>query len=758
MIREHARPARLDGPTGRWRPRHPRRWWAVSAVVVALTAATASTAPATAAQNATVSTATATTTRAADLSMPVTSTYSVTANASAQEIRIPMAQGLTPARFQATATPDSDLTGRVEVLSGGQVVQTVAINGSRQAVHIDAPLSAGAVEDQSAVLSIRYLADNVNDPDSVCLLSNLGSIRLTDVNLTTAGTPDQPTAVGDFLDSSVTAISIRVADPTDADQRQAALTAAVGLKHKYGSSAAISVTSDEDTSRAVTTPVIGGRIIRILSGEGDTTTTVGSLDGVSALSITGTGDGLDAAASALGDGRLPLAGATQVGSLAASDDAAESKTELTLTQLGDSQPVLQGIGQSTTSISVAQADFAQAVQSATVHLTGAHTALPANISAALTVTWNDQIVDSTLLTADDVTIDRTIDIPESLMKARNTLRIELDAEVNGQTVAQTQSAGCGSASTIMPVRVTLDGNASTVTAQPGQQLDAGFERFPQVLAGVVPVAMPDTVDADTLTDAAQLLIALQGASSQRLTVQQENAETFISSGASGLLVGATSAQINELDAPLRMGQFRSIDQANGPFKAGVAQAFAALQAFHADGRDVIALAAWQPDGTGAGEPTAAALQHHLTDSLAADPSGWSALYDDLVVAQSLTDDPVLVDSNAIVPQDSRVNSYAGYIWWGVAVVGALLLLLLAGGLTRHRMLVRARRVVDAEEAEEAEGRAEESASAGMTRRLARRATPDAHTKPADATEQSGPVTPGEDDEPPSPGERPDGLA
>lgn len=634
----------------------------------------------------------------------VNATYSISANAAAQQISIPIANGLTPGTLTAVATPDNSLTGRIEVIVGGNVTQRVVVDGTGQALSLTIDMTGAYVNDNAAEVSIRYLTDDVRDDQGVCLLSNLGSIALSDLQLSTTGVAQQPQTVADFFDTSVTAVSVIAADPTDADVRQASLTAAAALRHKYGSTSAVSVTSADDSSRAVVTSTAGGRIVMIERSDGETSTTLGANDaGVSVLTISGSGDDLTAAARALGDDRLALAGGTAVTGAASGAASATAVTQRTFADLGSASPTLEGVGQSTFSLGVSQADYLQPMSEFTVHLAGAHTAIPSGVQAMLTVTWNDQIIDSFSL-SEPSTFSRDIDVPESQVKSGNGLKVELDAALTGVDGTENTAAQCGTGSTILPVRVTIDGTASTVSGTPGQSLDKGFSRFPQVLSGQLPIAFGDdsAVDADTLTDAAAVVIALQGASSQLLDVQQQTAEQLIASGASGVLIAASSDQMDELQAPLRLGQFRSIDQANGTFATGVDAPFAVLEGFTTGDREVLALADWQPDGNATDGTTGSELRHHLADSILTNPNGWSALYDDLYVAQSTTAEPKLVDSNSIVPQSSRVASFSGFVWWGVAVLGALVVLLLIGMFTRARTRAKARRIVDAESAVDSE--------------------------------------------------------
>lgn len=674
-----------------------------SALAIALMVAAPASAvslPSTSAQTTAASTATTTAraqTAITPTDVPVTTdtTWSFTGNAPAQEVSVAVPDGLTPTRLHATATPDSTQGGTVQVTVAGALAQTLAIPAGQATAAIDVPLSAAAVVDGQARLSLRWLTDDADGSGSIdrCTLSQ-HTLAVSDIRVDTTGDARTPTTITEFLSNAVTAISIRVDDPTADDQRQAALAAAGALAHRYGGNATISVTGPDDTDRAVDVTGAGGRIVAIHAGAGDTTAEVGVADGIPQLSLTGQGDGLADAARALGSDLVGIGDAASTTGLTSQGETVDRSLSRTFADLGTDSITLTGLGQSQASLAVDQADFAQPVSALTITVSGANAALPAGVTAVLTFYWNDQVVDSVRLD-DQTAIQRTIEIPAERLQSSNTLRVELDAGLGDGTGT---SARCGSAWSALPIRVDIDGATSHVDAQAGQTLGAGFARFPQTLGGALPVAFADGTDGGDLTDAAAIVTALQQASRPQLDVTTTGLAELRKSSASGLVIGADADTVADLGAPLHMAAFRSIDSSDEHFGVGVDHAFAALQAFETDGRNLLVLSSWDPDGGVAG----AALQHRIGRALTTESYTWAPLSGDLYIAQSEDQDPATFSSGAVAPQQSRVSGFSKYGWWAVAVVGVLVALLGLGALVRARARARARSIVDAEQAFDAE--------------------------------------------------------
>ena len=156
------------------------------------------------------------------------------------------------------------------------------------------------------------------------------------------------------------------------------------------------MTTDSSPQRRVDLGQIGGRRVRIVEGKGGPAAEVSVADGVRTLTLSGDPDQLPAAARALGSDLLPLADSTAVDKLVLTGDKSAELVQ-TFTTLGETVPTLKGIGQSQLDIPVLQSDFGTAISSLNIHLVGAYTPIPPELSAMLTYYWNNNLVESRTL-------------------------------------------------------------------------------------------------------------------------------------------------------------------------------------------------------------------------------------------------------------------------------------------------------------------------------------------------------------------------
>ncbi|MFT4287651.1 hypothetical protein [Nocardioides sp.] len=623
-------------------------------------------------------------------------TYTTAANSAAQQLQVPIPSGMTPTKVSGDLLFDAEVSGRVEVLTAAGVAATVTRAADEATLPVEFPVTAADLDDGYLVFSWRFLTDDVTDPALVCVVSDDGTVQLRDVQVVVSGEETPPTTLADFFGPGVRAISIVVPADAAAGVQEAALTAEAALTHRYDADTAVTVTTPSGADRAADVTGAAGRLVELVPGEGAPRTEIGDRDGVHVLTITGDPDRLTEATAALGSDLLGVADSTSTTSLSATGTSAATP-ELSLADLGQQTPTLKGIGQSELVVNVTQSDFGMSASSLKVHLVGDYAALPDQLTAVVSYYWNDNLVDSQVLgsgeESGDTHIDRTIEIPHTLLRAANALRLRLDAVPVGS--GSRQGIDCGGPLALLPIEVTFDGAASTLTATPGDALDPGFARFPQVLGNVVSVAFGDDAEADqAVTNAATVIRSLQLLNAAPLTVHVVTADEFVDSSRSGLVVGASAEQVDALDAPLRMGEIRAIDSEDADFGAGVTDPYAALQAFSQDGRDVLLLSSWGSAEVGN------QLQDRLSDALATQENGWYDLVGDLFVQQSLTKEPVLFSTNAIVPQEERLKGFSSYGWWVLGFLVLCVLLFLGQLYSRRRLHRRAARLVDAQEQED----------------------------------------------------------
>ena len=211
---------------------------------------------------------------------------------------------------------------------------------------------------------------------------------------------------------------------------------------------------------------------------------------------------------------------------------------VSLADLGRSRVSLGGYGTSTADLGIAQSAFGRSVASARLHLVGTHSVLPKDAAATLEVRWNDYLVAAVDLstTRDVFTIDA--DIPASVLQSDNGVQLALHAVPAGGRCERDLAA--------LPFTVDLDGRRSTVTAAPGTGETVGFQRFPQVLSGTLPIGLRGNgaERSANAVRAASIVAALARAARSPLDVRVVDADTLIEGGQSGIVVGADGSDSN----------------------------------------------------------------------------------------------------------------------------------------------------------------------------------------------------------------------
>lgn len=581
---------------------------------------------------------------------------------SEQHITIPLVPGLKPQAVKGTIS----VTGRAEGLVRVTVPGAVLLEApAASTVTLDAVLAAANVSDQHLVLGLQY----VPGPGAVCgdpsSVATLGAISIV-----SDGSEVLPTTVAEFLAPGVPAILLPVPDDPNEDVSVGILAVAGAMAHRYPDAQIVAIPDSEFPTQVASLPA-GSRTIRVASDDGNVSTSVSAADARPTLTLAGHGDELRAAGMALASDTAALADDSAVSNMTMSLQAAP-RLEQSLQALGASNMKLAGHGTQETYLGISQSRFGGPVSSWSVHLKGTHTAIPAGGQAALTVYWNDHIVSSRILEGDRFEVKA--DVPEGKVQARNGMRLRL--------TALPSSGNCTGGSTL-PMEMTLDTTESTVSGVRGHSVAPGFERFPQVLGHRLPVAYDGgaSTQANTI-NAAMLVATLQRQASELLDVLKVEAGALLGSSDSGLLVGATADTANRLSAPLRLSGFRTVNAGNLQYGVEASAPFGVLEAFEHNGRNILMLGAWVPDG----DPNSShALQRSLAAYVHQQDGGWAALSRNLLLTQS-AGKPVMLDSTAVVPQQEVADSYRPYaLWLGVVVAILGLALFLRNWLMRrHR--------------------------------------------------------------------------
>lgn len=634
-------------------------------------------------------------------SFDIKRTFTVSSNTVSQLQYIPIPVGLTPTEISGVIFPEAQVNGRVLFLSNNRTVATFPVTPETEALEVSFPVSESDVDENDyLVFGMRFLTDSVTEEEHICVISDFGTVSFEEVVVHVTGTEAPPSTIAQFFSNSVRKIAVTIPEDPEPELQQAGLQAVAALSYRYPTlETDISLTTLNHADRAVDVEEIGGRLVNIVPGNGEVIASVGLRDGMRELTLSGDPSKLASAAAALGSPKLALVDASETTELTL--EANETATPaLTLTQLGTNAISLGGIGTSVQQVNISQTQFGLPVQSFKLHLEGVRSQVPDNVSAMLSIYWNGDLLSSQVFD-ENTTIDLDLSVADTRVERNNVLNFRMDAIPNGgggggDSSGSSTGLDCGGTFAVLPIEVFIDGEASTVTATPGQSLKPGFARMPQVFNDVLPLAISsNTLLSDSISDAAEILIALQRAATNQITVRMMPAPDFINSSVSGLIVGASTEEIDQLRAPLRMAEFRQIDSDGAVFSAGVLDSYAALQAFRTGEREILSLSSWGPYQPGS--TVGHLLQTQISNYISESEFGWNGLYNDLLIAQLTYKEPIILDSDTVVPQPERISdANTTLVWVGVGI-GSLLLFALLGWMSRRHLRRRARKYIDAEE-------------------------------------------------------------
>lgn len=586
---------------------------------------------------------------------------------SSSTIELPIPAGVAPSQLRGILTITEAAEGSIDFLINGRVIKTVPAQ-PYQVVNL--PLRPNDVGDGDLLnLTMSY---EVPESDNDCAAADGSSASFRKIGLTYSGTETIARTLGTFFPPSASRIDVVIPARANDDVIAAGLTAVASLAAVYPEGTPVMMaTADAVLPRAGASQ----RVVRIESGDGATQTRIDSKFGLQTLTLTGSGQELKDAAQALGSPQLQLADAPGTQGLAETLEAQDIPTDQTLEELGTDRVQLSGYGSSTAFVGIRQDSFGGPVSEIDLDIIGTHSAVPEGNQAQLDTHFNGFLIDSQIL--DDTTaLEIKATVPETLIKADNGLEFTLHAvPANGD---------CSTATTKLPIEVFIDGGLSDVNATRGAGTTTGFEVYPQVLGGQLPVAIRTTGVARTQSaiDAAYLVAALQQAAAAPLEVELVDVDSFLGGDRSGLLIGADYPDSVTIDAPLRLSGMRLIDYAEAQFQVGSNQPFAALETVSNNGRNVLMLGAWAPNA----ETDVAALMRKAVARVGT--TGWGELLNDVLVANPTS--PVFtLSSNAFVPQLDRAEERKSFGWWFIIGIGVLLLLL---ALQVTRTLRRDRRI------------------------------------------------------------------
>ncbi|MDI1290156.1 MAG: hypothetical protein PSX37_09460, partial [bacterium] len=553
----------------------------------------------------------------------------------------------------------ADNGGIVRVRIGPNYVELDAAKGGDWALTVP----ANAVIDNNLTIEVR---NALVPPPGECVGDNTTTETIQDIEVGFIGRETPPTTVAGFFSPPVQKVTLVSPDTSDLALAGATLSTAGALATRYGAAVpVVPMTQTEfDADPANLVDSDGpNRVVRLVPTDAAIVSVDVTNPGVPTLTLSGPTDKLADAGAALASAGLGLAAVPSATELSETRSFLVAQT-LTLAQLGAEKPTLSGLGRLNYSIPVTQDRFGGPIDSYTVHLVGAHTPVPEGGSAIASLLWNDQLVESQVLSADDqYTAD--VAIEGSLVRRDNALTIRIDS-----------SAPAGQCSTDLvplqqqPMQLDINGSGSTISASAGQTLAAGFTRFPQAFSSELRVAFGSNgISSEYVKAACSLVVSLQRAASRQLDISTEDFDTFTSAAYPGLVVGATPADANTLEAPLRFEPWRIVNNDTTDFEVKVDGPFAALEAFETDGRNILMLGSTDP------AEAATPLVNQIADEVENGEFGWFGLLDNVVVAQPNAE-LIYLSSGSVTPQATPLAEGRKLPPWWLLLIGLVIVLIL----------------------------------------------------------------------------------
>ncbi len=521
---------------------------------------------------------------------------------------ISLPEGSNPIRFEGRVDTTYAYPGRILFTVGDRrVAELDATRGGAVSFPVR---NADMTDDQVTVAMLVQLEAEEN-----CFADDNGRAVLNDARLTYRYEANDIESIGNFLSDGVRSYTVVVpTEPTPAEQ-SAGLTAVAALAHRYASPTSVGLIASDSPPAA--TFLNRQVVIRQTTATAPAQNTV-RVNDQSQLLVDGTAEGINNAAIALANDNTSVLDSVRANNVTAAAAFTELSGTLSLRDLGVEQVSLEGVGRQEVTIDLSQPQFGQTIQDLTINLVGAVTPLAAGAQGRVDFVWNQRMLTSVELGRSTV-ISQSLAIPADQLRRQNQLALVLSYVPPGTTCAPPG----------LSARFDLDPQQSTVTATPGESLAPGFDRFPQALTPVVPVAFgPGGSLPSLMAQAGSLAVALSQNWPQQLQFRAVLMDEVDSAGDAVIVVGATDETTTALGAPLRVGEQIELGQGSVDFGAGLNAPMGYLQAFVRGSQEVILLGRSNyADDQAASDRLAAEVARWVYTN----PNKWAGLGEQVVV-------------------------------------------------------------------------------------------------------------------------------
>ncbi|KAA8966022.1 hypothetical protein [Mycobacterium sp.] len=597
----------------------------------------------------------------------------------AQQLVLPVQQGLTPAAVNATVVPPVNLrSGLITVTQDDREIARLDLPTANLAP-IVIPLAGATVTEGAITVTFRaYLV-----PIEGYCLDYTSPLQLINTTVSYTGVEQPPTAVALFLPPVLRKLTIYVPPSPSAAESDTAIQLAAATAARYGGQTPeISVVGLGEGQDPPATPRLLERSIVVKEGRNSGLSLQGP-PGAPWLLISGP---LGASAESdlallFGDlSQLAFAPKVVAGSLQSSVRLPADTA--TLRELG--QPGFTSVAlQPRVSIALDQTRFGRSIHSVRVHLLGSYSPTPANLAGQIVATVGAETIDQWSTDGHGV-IDRWIDVPDRLLQRYTTVDLALTIAGNTGRCGDFYTAGPGD----QLLTLTVNGDSTVQTSPAMPPVPDGLRSVPQALMPKVQVGMEARSLADTVR-AAQIVVGLQRVSSLPIATTVTSVKQALESSKPAILIAADGWNHPDIALPVAAGSTGPItlnairpDGKPVTLTLDPPMRFGSLQTVVNHGRSLLV-------ATSNGAP---AQLDELLNWLGGDPKHWSELRGVAVVSVA-GQEPVLVDrpylgiasqsSTTAHRSDSRWLWWFGGAWLAAAVIGAAVIAVRTGFLRRR---------------------------------------------------------------------------
>jgi hypothetical protein len=567
-----------------------------------------------------------------------------------QDLFLPIPAGMQATALQGMFVKSLDVkTGYIEVYSEERLLTQFTIDANEIVI----PLEQAVI--RHGLLALTLVA-RLRNQDDICITASTGAWgRIESPVLILNGDVQQPTSVATFLPALLTKVNLIVSKTPTPAEAEAALVLTSMLTSRYaGQQIEFVIASDN----RVETESPFERTIVIREDEAGSGVAINS-DGQ--LSLSGSPEQLRQQSGFLAASpELAIAPQVDVVQLTRPEQLREER--VSFQTLDFTRLQVSGQGKMEIPLNFSQSDLGGEINTVSVRLAGTYTPVTVTSRGTLSLLFNGTLIKSLSLD-NSGQFDLYVALPVELLQRDNTLTAQFDYTPTGGECRIGADTFTGQISGSSYLQITS-----------GKNNLIGFTRFPQNMLNGFTVAF-GALDVDALTRAVYTVAALQKTSRSPFTLTVKSWDEALRDQHTALFFTTSSDQIKALNPLMTLEPLRVLDgDGNSLLELQMDAAFAALEAFQQNGRDVLLIA---------GDATA------LTAQLTTDTQGWYQLKGDVYLASGTTPPVMLtLQNSALQTQTLSAPVEPWFIQYRFVLFGALLMLVAVFAVLAYPRVVR----------------------------------------------------------------------